>query len=103
MRIRSGFATTAMTAGCTSSADAASGDRPNVFMLADDMGFGASRTTGAGCSAISNIERDPRETGGVAGTHVRVRGRYMKTANARKHRLKDLPNPPTFSMTDFDK
>lgn len=54
MRIRSGF--------------------PNVVMFGDEMGFGGSRTDRVGCSAISNSERDPRETGDVAGTRARVRG-----------------------------
>jgi arylsulfatase len=64
-------------------------------------GLSAHRVNGSGFPAVFNIERDPRELwngvgveGWVLGEYLRLTGEYLKT-------LKEYPNPPGYSMTEF--
>lgn len=65
------------------------------------LGVGGHRADGVGYPAVFNIERDPHETWNVVGTNAWVLGPYMKIVKAYRDSLKDHPNPPAFSMTDF--
>lgn len=65
------------------------------------MGTGSYRVEGVGYPAIFDIERDPREEWNMGATRAWVAGIYMKVVGEYLATLKDHPNPPAFSMTEF--
>jgi len=52
---------------------------------------------------VFNIARDPRERLNLVGTEAWVLSRYMDIVGRYLESLKDHPNPPGFSMTQFPK
>ena len=67
------------------------------------LGLSAYRAQGMGYPAIFDIERDPREEWNLAGVRAWTIGEYLKVVGAYLATLKDYPNPPAFSMTEFKK
>ena len=66
-------------------------------------GLYAHRLEGMGYPAVFNIARDPRERLNLVGTEAWVLTRYMDIVSHYLESLKDHPNPPGFSMTQFPK
>ena len=65
------------------------------------LGLDAHRVEGMGYPAVFDIERDPREEWNLAGVRAWTIGEYLKVVGAYLATLKDHPNPPAFSMTEF--
>lgn len=63
--------------------------------------FGA-RTETNGYPIIINLFSDPQEKHNISADHAFVIGPYMKIIGAYKKSLINDPNPPAFSLTDFD-
>jgi arylsulfatase len=64
-------------------------------------GLYAHRLEGMGYPAVFNIARDPRERLNLVGTEAWVLSRYMDIVGRYLESLKEHPNPPGFSMTQF--
>ncbi len=67
------------------------------------LGLSAYRVEGMGFPAIFDIERDPREQWNLTPVRAWIVGEYMKIVGQYQATLKDHPNPPAFSLTDFKK
>jgi len=66
-------------------------------------GVYAHRVEGMGYPALFNIARDPRERLNLVGTEAWVLSRYMDIVGRYLKSLREHPNPPGFSMTQFPK
>ena len=67
------------------------------------QGLNSGRLEAMGYPAVFDIERDPREEWNLAGVRAWTIGEYLKVVGAYLATLKDHPNPPAFSMTEFQK
>jgi arylsulfatase len=67
------------------------------------LGVSAYRIDGTGYPAVYNIERDPRELWNVVGVEAWVIGEYLRLVGEYQASLKEHPNPPGFSLTEFKK
>ena len=61
------------------------------------------RVEGMGFPAIFDIERDPREEWNLTPVRAWVVGEYITIVGEYQATLKDHPNQPAFSLTDFKK
>jgi arylsulfatase len=67
------------------------------------MGYGAAMLEHAGYPNIFNIEADQREERPLLEAGAWAVGQYLRIIGAYKATLKDHPNPPAFSMTNFER
>lgn len=65
------------------------------------LGLSAHRVEGMGFPTIFDIERDQREVWNLTPVRAWVVNDYLKVVLSYQATLKDHPNPPAFSLTEF--